>query len=128
LLREHRGDGHVAVVVAAGIGPVEANVLTELWTGMDLGAYTSTRGWSPEQQATAVASLQARGWLQGGRLTDAGTAARVELEARTDVTERAVVDALGSDLDDVVERLDAWGALCIDAGAFPADALKRAAG
>lgn len=128
LLREHRGDGHVAVVVAAGISAVEANVLTELWTGMELGSYTSTRGWSPDQQTAAVASLEARGWVQGGRLTGAGTAARADLEARTDATEQAVVDALGSDLDDVVARLDAWGARCIDAGAFPADALKRAAG
>lgn len=128
LLREYRGDGHTAVVVAAGLGPVEANVLTELWNGMELGTYTSTRGWSGEQQEQAVALLTARGWVQDGRLTDAGSAERADLEARTDRAEQAVVDALGSDLDRVVERLDAWGARCIEAGGFPADALKRAAG
>lgn len=128
LLREHRGDGHVAVVVAAGLDPVEANVLTELWTGMELGSYTSTRGWSPERQAAAVTSLEGRGWLADGRLTGAGTAARIELEARTDATEQAVVDALGADLGGIAGHLDAWGSRCIEAAAFPADALKRAAG
>src|SRR5580704_7947283 len=34
LVREHRGDSHVAVANAAGIGPVEMNVLTECWIGM----------------------------------------------------------------------------------------------
>lgn len=128
VLREHRGDGHVAVVVAAGLTAVEANVLTELWTGMELGSYTATRGWSPDQQAAAVASLEARGWVAGGRLTDAGTSARTDLEERTDAAAQAVVDALGADLDAVVEQLDGWGARVIEASGFPADALKRAAG
>ena len=128
LLREHRGDGHTAVVVAAGVSPVEANVMTELWTGMELGTYTATRGWSPEQLATAVASLQARGWLAGGVLTAAGTEARTDLEHRTDAAEQAVVAALGADLPAIAEQLDDWGARCIAATAFPADALKRAAG
>ena len=38
------------------------------------------------------------------------------------------VAALGGQLDEVVDRLAAWGERCVAAGAFPADALKRAAG
>lgn len=128
LAREYRGDAHAAVVVAAGLGAVEANILTELWTGMALGSYTTTRGWSPEAQAAAVASLEARGWLTGDGLTPAGTAAREDLEAATDLASEPLVAGLGADLDDVVARLDAWGTRCIQAQAFPADALKRAAG
>lgn len=128
LLREHRGDGHTAVVVAAGVTAVEANVLTELWTGMQLGSYTATRGWSPDQVAGAVGSLQARGWLDGAALTAAGSAARADLEQRTDAAAQAVVTALGADLPELADRLDAWGARCIAAQAFPDDALKRAAG
>jgi hypothetical protein len=45
LVREHRGDSHVAAAGAAGLGPVEMNVLTELWVGLPLGSYTATRGW-----------------------------------------------------------------------------------
>ena len=128
LVREYRGDGHVAVVLAAGVCAVEANILTELWTGMELGSYTSTRGWSPEIQAEAVAQLEARGWVAGAALTAAGTAAREDLEAATDLACGALVQGLGADLEDVVARLDAWGQRCIDAASFPADALKRAAG
>ena len=36
LAREHRGDGHLAACVAAGLGPVEMNVLTELYVGYPL--------------------------------------------------------------------------------------------
>ena len=33
LVREHRGDSHVAAAAAAGLNAVEMNILTELWTG-----------------------------------------------------------------------------------------------
>lgn len=128
LLREHRGDSHVAAANAAGLGPVEMNLLTELWLGMPLRSYTGTRGWSPGAMDAAVASLQGRGWLEGEALTAAGRAARAELEARTDAQEQSVVDALGGRLEQVCARLDDWGSRCIAAGAFPADTLKRAAG
>ena len=42
LLREHRGDGHIAACIAAGLGPVAMNVLTEVWVGMPLGSYSAT--------------------------------------------------------------------------------------
>ena len=34
ILREHRGDSHIAACVAAGLDAVEMNVLTEVWLGM----------------------------------------------------------------------------------------------
>lgn len=128
LLREHRGDSHIAAANAAGLGPVEMNVLTELWLGMPLRSYTATRGWSPGAMDVAVLGLQRRGWLEGEALTAAGRAARVEVEARTDVQEQSIVDALGGRLEQVCARLDDWGSRCVAAGSFPADALKRAAG
>ena len=148
LLREARGDAHAAVALTAGLGPVEMNVLTELWLGMELGSYTGTRGWSQPDQASAVGRLQQRGWLSGPNLTDAkltdadltdasltdaglteqGRAARAGLEAATDAAMAPAVDALGADLEVVVGRLAAWGERCVEAGAFPADVLKRAAG
>ena len=36
--------------------------------------------------------------------------------------------AIGDDLASVVEQTDAWSQLCVEAGAFPPDIRKRAAG
>jgi hypothetical protein len=128
LVREHRGDSHVAVANAAGIGPVEMNVLTECWIGMPLLSYTATRGWPEAAMSAAVDGLEARGWLRDGALTEAGRAVRAGIEDRTDAAEQAIAAALGGRLDEVVARLDGWSERCIAAGAFPADILKRAAG
>jgi hypothetical protein len=128
LVREHRGDSHVAVANAAGLGPVEMNVLTECWLGMPLLSYTATRGWPEAAMRAAVDGLEARGWLRDGALTEAGRTARAGIEDRTDAAEQAIVAALGGQLDEVCNRLDGWSERCIAAGAFPADILKRAAG
>jgi hypothetical protein len=128
LVREHRGDSHVAVANAAGLGPVEMNVLTECWIGMPLLSYTATRGWPEAAMQAAVSGLEARGWLRDEALTGAGRAARADIEDRTDAAEQAIVAALGGRLDEVCARLDGWSERCIASGAFPADILKRAAG
>ena len=36
--------------------------------------------------------------------------------------------ALGDRLGEVRDRLNHWGQLCVEAGAFPPDILKRAVG
>lgn len=84
LVREHRGDGHVAVLTASGIGPVEATVLDGLWSGRTTFLHR-TRGWSEEEFAEATASLVRRGWVtDDDALTEAGRTARLDLERRTD--------------------------------------------
>jgi hypothetical protein len=128
LVREHRGDSHVAAVAAAGLNPVEANIMTELWVGMPLLSYTATRGWPPEAMQRAVEALELYGWLRDGSLTDAGLAVRVEIEEHTDAQEESIVAALGDRFDEACDRLNHWGQLCIEASAFPPDILKRAAG
>ncbi|MFN3219573.1 MAG: SCO6745 family protein [Acidimicrobiales bacterium] len=126
--REHRGDSHVAVCTARGLGPVEMNVLTELWLDMPLGSYTATRGWPGEAIDAAVGSLEAREMVSDGRPTDAGRAFRDAIEADTDALEQPVVDGLGPDPDAVIEQLAAWSDRCVAAGAFPDNPHKRAAG
>lgn len=128
LLREHRGDGHIAVCVAAGFGPIEMNILTELWVGMDQISYAATRGWSPEAMAAAVARLERAGLIAAGALTDEGRRVREVLEERTNTLGQPIVDAMAGDFDWVVERLEEWSQACIEAGAFPPDPRKRAAG
>lgn len=128
LLREHRGDGHLAALAGAGLDGVEANVLTELWVGWEPLAYTASRGWSPEQMEAATASLTARGLVADGRLTEAGRALREEVEEATDRGEQRVVEALGDELDGLLERLSGWSQAVVDRGWFPPDPYKRAAG
>ena len=57
LVREHRGDGHLAACVAAGLGTVQANAFTELWLGYSLGEYTSTRGFGTDRIAASLGSI-----------------------------------------------------------------------
>ena len=128
VLREHRGDSHLAVCAVDGLDPVQMNVLTELWCGYPLGAYTASRGWTPEQVGAAADGLRRRGLLDGDVLSAGGLRHRAELEARTDAMQASVIDAIGSDLDPVTRRLDAWSDALIAADAAPPDPAKRLAG
>jgi hypothetical protein len=128
LIREHRGDSHVAASIGRGLGPIAMNVLTELWLGMPLGSYSATRGWAPDQIDATAAALAAAGLVDDGHLTPAGQTYRDDLEATTDAMEASLVDALGADCDAVIAQLDDWSAQCIAGGSFPPDAFKRAAG
>jgi hypothetical protein len=76
----------------------------------------------------AVARLERRGWVRNGGLTDEGLAERLGIERHTDAQEQPIVAALGGRLEEICDRLNQWGQLCIAAGAFPPDILKRAAG
>jgi hypothetical protein len=84
-LREHRGDGHFAALVAAGIDGCEALVLR---SGQDLSReqLQPVRGWSDGDWDAAAGRLAARGWLdEDGRITPAGAAARQAVEDATDL-------------------------------------------
>jgi hypothetical protein len=128
LVREHRGDSHVAAAAAAGLNAVEMNILTELWIGMPMLSYTATRRWPPDAMQRAVARLESRGWIDDDGLTDEGRARRLGIEQRTDDQEQPIAAALGDRFEEICGRLNHWGQLCIEAGAFPPDILKRAAG
>lgn len=127
LVREHRGDGHVAACISAGLGPVAMNVVTELWMGMSLGQLTIwQRGCSEEAVAATVADLERRGLVADGQLTATGRALRDDIEERTDAMQQPVIDAIGDNLDATVASLDEWSAACIKAGFYTPDVYKRA--
>ncbi len=128
LVREHRGDGHLAALVAAGLDAVEANVLTERWLGFGLGEYSATRGFGPDALAGGVSRLQARGWMEDIDLTDSGRAARVAIEAATDESQQALVDTCGDHLDQIIGLAADISTRLLDARSFPADPRKRAGG
>ena len=128
LLREHRGDSHLAASVSAGLDPVAMNILTELWLGMPLGPYTATRGWSELRIAATATELEQRGLIASGALTDAGRQFRGDIEERTDAMEQRIVQAIGDDFEALVAQLQGWSNLCIAANTFTSDVYKRAAG
>ncbi len=83
-LREYRGDGHLIAVAAARLEPHLAAPLLIATTGEE--KVGRSWRWSDEIWNQAVASLQARGWLNdAGQPTAEGLAVRQRLEDETDV-------------------------------------------
>jgi hypothetical protein len=128
LIREHRGDSHVDACVTAGVGPVAMNILTELWLGMPLFSYSASRAWPEEVLQATAEELRAAGLMEGDKLSAAGQSLREQIEEQTDGAQQSIVDAIGRDLEGVIEQLNQWSAACVEAKAFPPDIYKRAAG
>ena len=128
LVREHRGDGHLAASIAAGLDVVEMNVLTELWIGYEVGEYSSTRRHSPAAIEGAVERLSARGWVDGRNLSDAGRIARDAVEVATDATQRHLMALLADDAESIIAAAAALADKVVASGAFTDDIKKRAAG
>ncbi|MDQ3951515.1 MAG: hypothetical protein M3279_00930, partial [Actinomycetota bacterium] len=85
MLREHRGDGHVAALTAAGLDGCEAH-LTLVATGdVPASELQPNRGWSDEEWADARARLVERGILAAdGSATERGARLRQWVEDVTD--------------------------------------------
>lgn len=82
--REHRGDGHIAALIAAGLSGVDA-MLLQVARGRFLDDTMRTaRGWSPEEWAAARESLVARGLVSDDGLTDDGAELLEVVEEMTD--------------------------------------------
>ncbi len=100
LLREFRGDGHIAALVAAGLSGLEA-AITHVATGDVPGAVMlATRAWPADEWRAGVDGLRARGLLEPGddlTLTDAGRAQRQWIEDVTDTSSAVAYATLGED-------------------------------
>jgi hypothetical protein len=100
ILREFRGDGHVALLVVHGLTGVEALVTHAATGDVPARVLQATRGWPDEAWAAAVDSLRGRGWLDPGdtlRFSTSGEARRAEIEAGTDALAAEPYDALGEE-------------------------------
>jgi hypothetical protein len=150
LLREHRGDGHVAALVAAGLSGIDA-LVTHVATGEGFvpGFARASRGWSRPEWDDAVESLVARGLLKGGgapapegsdalaaegsdvfapeglgALTPAGYALRAHVEQETDQMASPPWQHLGDERTEEVIRIGkAMTRAALSAGAFPRDGV-----
>ncbi|MFD4760819.1 hypothetical protein ACFWOJ_18580 [Streptomyces sp. NPDC058439] len=84
ILREHRGDGHVAALAGAGLDPVES-LVSFAAIGAARTEVFASRGWDDEEWQQARQRLLKRGLLtQDGTATEAGRALRTEVERCTD--------------------------------------------
>lgn len=110
VLREHRGDGHVAALLVGGIGPLESLVLFTGDAGPDPARLARARGWSAEEWAAAQGRLVDRDLLEPGPgddtadvgaypaapvLTAAGRELRAAVEAHTDALADVAWQAVG---------------------------------
>ncbi|MFG3497466.1 hypothetical protein [Streptomyces sp. NPDC047928] len=128
LLREHRGDAHLAALLDAGLDPLEA-VVSHTATGNGIAPrwVLATRGWRQADWDAAVDRLRERGVLDGtGELTEDGRALRERLEEHTDRLDAGPWEHLGAA---GVERLTELGRgflkAAVAAGAFPARLTGR---
>lgn len=122
LLREYRGDGHIAALLAAGLSGLEALVThTATGRGFVPEFAMASRGWTGQEWDEAVAGLAARGLLDGdGGLTDAGRELRAHVEDETDRMAAPPWRHLGDEGTEEVIRIgQAMTRTALAAGAFP---------
>ncbi|OMB91117.1 SCO6745 family protein [Mycobacterium colombiense] len=103
LLREQRGDAHVAVLAAAGISGRESNVLHAAAGNVSRDYIARTRDYDETTWRQHEQRLAERGLLNDdGTLTSAGRELKDDIELRTDTLALSALDALS---DDDVETL-----------------------
>jgi hypothetical protein len=95
ILREHRGDGHVAALLTAGLDPTEA-LVSFAAVGAAPRSVFASRGWTDDEWDAAADRLRTRGLLDAaGVATAAGQALRDEVERVTDELAAAPWATLG---------------------------------
>ena len=127
LLREHRGDGHVAALLHADLNGLEA-LITHTVTGRGFTepAARATRGWSEDEWNAEAAALAERGLIADGALTPAGQDLRTRVEAETDVLSAEPWLALGEETTaQVVELARGLARILVTNGAYPPGVLAR---
>jgi hypothetical protein len=98
LLREHRGDGHVATLIAAGVAGREAHVLQVASGATTRDVMTVARDYDDVEWRQVTEGLAERGLLtRGGELTAEGRALKDDVEERTDRIALSAFATLGDD-------------------------------
>ncbi len=98
VLREWRGDGHVAALTVDGMDPVEVLHTHIAGGGVNGDILRLTRGWPEDRWAAGRDALVARGELTAdGALTDVGAARRQAVEDETDALAAAPWAVLGAE-------------------------------
>jgi hypothetical protein len=121
VLREYRGDGHIAALTTEGVDGCEALVTHAASGDFPKEVLLATRAWTEQEWAAAVGRLQERGWLEGEAFTDAGRAHRQRVEDRTDALALAPWQHLGEEGCDRLRQLvRPWSRAIVESGALGA--------
>ena len=98
LLREYRGDGHVALLFTEGLDGLGALITHAATGGIPAEALRTTRAWSEQEWAAGVERVRDHGWLADGpglALSEAGLRRRQSIEDRTDQLAVYPYEAIG---------------------------------
>jgi hypothetical protein len=119
MMREGRGDAHVAAWTAAGVDAIEIGLLTEAYMGLPLRTYIRTRGWNDDELNAAVDRLRARQWLdENEALTARGRVARENIERATDRAMAPAIEKIGEETEEICTRLAPRGEAMRAAGGY----------
>jgi hypothetical protein len=103
LLREYRGDGHIAALVYEGLDGCSAHITMAATGGVPRDVMQSSRGYTDEEWSAGEDRLRDTGILDdAGHLTDSGQDLRARIEQRTDELMLPALQVLG---DEGVARL-----------------------
>lgn len=107
LLREHRGDGHVAALLTHGIGGLESHALHALSMPMPAERFGRIHHLPAAQVLSVLDGMRDRGLIGAdGWLTDAGHACKQAVEDLTDTLAEPAYDVLDDgELDRLVAGL-----------------------
>jgi hypothetical protein len=104
LLREFRGDGHIAALVVHDLDPIEALVMHIASGDVSPSFLRTTRGWSDPEWAEGAARLADRGWLEPLRgdteaftFSEEGSLVHQAIEDMTDQMATLPYEAIGEE-------------------------------
>ena len=117
LLREHRGDGHIAALMVEGIGRLEAHVLFALDMGMPAEKFGRIHHLRAAQLAGVIDAMRDRGLIgEDGLLSQSGRAVKQRVEALTDDLAAKPYEGLDPhELDELMVSLEPLAALLLAA-------------
>ena len=122
LLREHRGDGHVAALLAAGIGGRTSHVFHAAAVGTPSEVYAVARDFTEEEWDHELTGLHERGLLDGDVLSELGKSLHADIESTTDRLAAPAYDVLsGDELSELVTLLRPMAAAVVRTGDIPLD-------
>ena len=120
LLREHRGDGHIAALVVEGVGGLEAHVLLALDMDMPANKFGRIHHLPAAQLAAVIDGMRLRGLIgDDGWLSEQGRAVKQRVESVTDQLAAKPYESLESgELDELVDALEPLATLLLAAQDF----------